>query len=244
MSGRLSGKSCLVTAAAQGIGRAIADRLHAEGACVVAADILADPARGERDRFRPMRLDVTDPEQVAEIAVRHPHIDVLVNCVGYVASGTLLECSDAELERSFQINMLSVLRTSQAVLPGMIERRNGAIINIASVVSTTKAASRRFAYAATKGAVLAMTRSIALDFIRDGIRCNSISPGTVETPSLEARIRAMPDIEAARHAMVERQPLGRFGRPDEIAAVAALLASDESPFMTGTDIVIDGGMSL
>lgn len=244
MSGRLSGKSCLVTAAAQGIGRAIADRLHTEGAHVIAADIVADPAKAEHDRYHTIRLDVTDPEQVAQMAVRYPRVDVLVNCVGYVATGTALECSAAELERSFQINMLSVLRMSQAVLPGMIERGNGAIVNIASVVSTTKAASRRFAYAATKGAVLAMTRSIALDFIGDGIRCNSISPGTVETPSLEARIRAMPDMEAARRAMVERQPLGRFGRPDEIAAVAALLASDESPFMTGADIVIDGGMSL
>lgn len=240
---RLSGKTCLVTGAAQGIGRAIADRLHDEGALVIAADLAPDLSAAQAG-YAPEALDVTDALQVSEMAARHPHIDVLVNCAGYVAVGSVLECTDADLERSFRINVQPILTLCRAILPGMVERRRGSIINIASVVSTTRAAPRRFAYAATKAAVLAMTRSIALDHVGDGIRCNAISPGTVDTPSLGQRISASADPEEARRQLVARQPMGRLGTPVEIAAVAALLASDESPFMTGADIVIDGGMSL
>ena len=241
MSARLAGKTCLVTGAAQGIGRAVSDHLIAEGAAVVAADIADIPAA---PGMTPVRMDVTDADSVRAAIAAHPAIDVLVNCAGFVAVGDATECSVDDLDRSCAVNMRSILLTAQAVLPGMIDRGGGVIVNIASVVSTTKAASRRFAYAATKAAVLAMTRSIALDFVDRGIRCNSISPGTVDTPSLRSRIDAAGDPAAAYRAMIARQPLGRLGQATEIAAIAALLASEECPFMTGADIVVDGGMSL
>ncbi len=240
----LAGKSCLVTGAAQGIGRAIVERLCLEGASVVAADITPMTTAAYPNGCTPLTLDVTDAAQVSSLTTRYAGIDVLVNCAGYVAVGNALDCTDAELERSLLLNAQSVHRMCRAVLPNMIERRAGVIVNIASVVSTTKAAAQRFAYAASKAAVLAMTRSIAIDYIGDGIRCNSISPGTVDTPSLRARITAMPDSERARDSMIERQPMARLGEAREIAAIAALLASEESAFMTGADIVIDGGMSL
>lgn len=243
MAGRLEGKTCLVTGAAQGIGRAIAEAFLAEGALVVAADLQADTI-AKAARIEAMHLDVTDAEGVSAIALHHPRIDVLVNCAGYVATGNALECSVDRFAASLKINVESIFLLTKAVLPGMVARRNGVIINIASVVSTTMAARGRFAYAASKGAVLAMTRSIALDFIQDGIRCNSISPGTVDTPSLASRINAANDPEAARRDLVGRQPLGRLGRAEEVAAVAVLLASGECDFMTGADIVVDGGMSL
>lgn len=241
MSARLAGKTCLVTGAAQGIGRAVSDHLIAEGAAVVAADIADIPAA---PGMTPVRMDVTDADSVRAAIAAHPAIDVLVNCAGFVAVGDATECSVDDLDRSCAVNMRSILLTAQAVLPGMIDRGGGVIVNIASVVSTTKAASRRFAYAATKAAVLAMTRSIALDFVDRGIRCNSISPGTVDTPSLRSRIDAAGDPAAAYRAMIARQPLGRLGQATEIAAIAALLASEDCPFMTGADIVVDGGMSL
>ena len=189
-------------------------------------------------------MSITKTSFVRAAIAAHPAIDVLVNCAGFVAVGDATECSVDDLDRSCAVNMRSILLTAQAVLPGMIDRGGGVIVNIASVVSTTKAASRRFAYAATKAAVLAMTRSIALDFVDRGIRCNSISPGTVDTPSLRSRIDAAGDPAAAYRAMIARQPLGRLGQATEIAAIAALLASEECPFMTGADIVVDGGMSL
>ncbi len=244
MTGRLSGKTALVTGAGQGIGRAIVERFVAEGAHVIAGDVsdvhFADlPAGVVAERF-----DVTDAEAVGAVSAKHRLIDVLVNCAGYVAVGDILECDDADFARSLRINVESVYRMVRAVLPGMRERRGGSIINIASVVSTTMAAQRRFVYAATKGAVIAMTRAIALDFVGDGVRCNSISPGTVDTPSLGERIGASADPTKTREQMIARQPMGRLGRPDEIAAVAVLLASDESAFMTGSDVVIDGGCAL
>ena len=241
MSARLAGRTCLVTGAAQGIGRAVSDRFVAEGAAVVAADIADIPAA---PGMTPVRMDVTDADSVRAAIAAHPAIDVLVNCAGFVAVGDVTECGVDDLDRSCAVNMRSILLTAQAVLPGMIGRGGGVIVNIASVVSTTKAASRRFAYAATKAAVLAMTRSIALDFVDRGIRCNSISPGTVDTPSLRSRIDTAADPAAAYRAMIARQPLGRLGQATEIAAIAALLASEDCPFMTGADIVVDGGMCL
>lgn len=241
MTARLAGRTCLVTGAAQGIGRAVADRLSAEGAIVIAADIAPQP---HRDGIVAVAIDVTSGDSIRNALAPHPTIDVLVNCAGVVATGDAMECAAADLDRAFAVNVRAIMLTAQAVLPGMIARGGGAIVNIASVVSTTKAASRRFAYSASKAAVLAMTRSIALDFIDRGVRCNSISPGTVDTPSLQSRIDAADDPVAARHALIARQPLGRLGQAGEIAAVAALLASDECPFMTGADIVVDGGMSL
>jgi 2-keto-3-deoxy-L-fuconate dehydrogenase len=244
MTGRLAGKTCLVTGAGQGIGRAIVEAFVREGASVIAGDISDEGFGGLPRAAMTERFDVTDARMAGEIAVRHPHVDVLVNCAGYVAVGDLCECDEADFERSLRINIGSIYVVTRAILPGMRERRSGSIVNIASVVSTTMAARRRFVYSATKGAVLAMTRSIALDFVGDGIRCNSISPGTVDTPSLAARIGASPDPQRTRIDMIARQPMGRLGQPQEIAAAAVFLGSDESAFMTGSDVVIDGGCAL
>jgi 2-keto-3-deoxy-L-fuconate dehydrogenase len=244
MAGRLAGKTCLVTGAGQGIGRAIVDRFCAEGATVIASDINEEHFGDFPREAIALMLDVTDAKAASAVVAKHPRIDVLVNCVGYVAVGDIFECDEADFVRSLRINVESLYIMIRAVLPGMRERRNGSIVNIASVVSTTAAARRRFVYSATKGAVIAMTRAIALDFIGDGVRCNSISPGTVDTPSLGQRIAAAADPAQMHIDMIARQPMGRLGKPQEIAAVAALLASDESAFMTGSDIVIDGGFAL
>lgn len=234
----------MITGAAEGIGRAIAELFHAEGARVVATDIRLEPFEVGPCGFETARLDVTSATDVRELARRYPDTGVLVNCAGFVAVGNALECSAEDFATSIQVNVQSIRHTVQAFLPGMRERGNGSIINIASVVSTTLAMPRRFVYAATKAAVIAMTRSIALDFVRDGVRCNSISPGTTDTPSLAGRFDATGDPQAARDAVLRLQPLGRMARPDEIAAVAVMLASSESSFMTGADIVVDGGISL
>jgi len=244
MTGRLKGKTCLVTGAGQGMGRAIVERFAAEGSAVVACDLSDRNFHDLPAGVQTHKLDVTDAVAVAEVAAAHARIDVLVNCVGYVAVGDVLECDEADFARSLRINMKSIYTTVRAWLPGMRERGSGSIINIASVVSTTMTAPRRFVYAATKGAVIAMTRSIALDFVGCGVRCNSISPGVVDTPSLAERIAASADPVKMRAEMVARQPMGRIGQPEEVAAVAVLLASDESPFMTGADVLVDGGCSL
>jgi 2-keto-3-deoxy-L-fuconate dehydrogenase len=246
MSNRLNGKNCVVTAAGQGIGRAIAEALANEGASVVAVDLnqaaLAAwaPAMGVTTRV----LDATDEVGVAALAAEFPQTSVLVNCVGMVGVGTILDGTTADLERAFQVNVVTMAKTIRAFLPAMLERKAGSIVNIASVVSTTKAAPDRFAYATTKAAVIGLTKSVARDFIASGVRCNSISPGTVESPSLQDRMAAQGDFEKARAAFVARQPMGRLGTPQEIAAVAVLLASDEACFMSGENIIIDGGMSL
>jgi 2-keto-3-deoxy-L-fuconate dehydrogenase len=246
MAGRLIGKRCLVTGAAQGIGRSIVDAFLREQATVLATDINLEGLRelSGVPRVEAVYLDVTDLSAAQRLADAHPDVNVLVNCAGHVAVGSALECTRADFARSIDVNMCSVLNMVQTFLPAMCKRRDGAIINIASVVSSRKAAPRRFAYAATKAAVLAMTRSIALDYIGEGVRCNAISPGTVDTPSLAVRIAASADPVGARDALTARQPLGRLGHPEEVAELAVLLAADEAKFMTGADLVIDGGMSL
>jgi 2-keto-3-deoxy-L-fuconate dehydrogenase len=243
MSGRLTGKTCLVTAAAQGIGHAIAAAFVREDAAVIAVD-LKDEGLERLVGARTARLDATDATAVASLASRFPQVSVLVNCVGYVASGSILSTSLEELQRSFVVNVQTMHLMISAFLPGMRARRDGSIINIASVVSAEMGAPERYAYGTTKAAVIGLTKSIARDYIGAGVRCNAISPGTVETPSLHQRMAATGDFEKAHAAFIARQPMGRLGTPEEVAAIAVMLASDEARFMTGSNVIIDGGMSL
>jgi len=243
---RLDGKIALVTGAAQGIGRAILDAFVSEGAHVIATDVNREKLES-LDKLPGVGiypLDVTDEAAIEAAAHRYPTVNVLVNCAGHVVTGSIFTASRDDLDRAYRVNVASIFSMSKAFLPAMLERRNGSIINIASVVSTVKSAADRCAYAASKGAVIALTKAVALDVIQHGIRCNCISPGTVHTPSLDARVAAQPDPTAAMRQFVSRQPMGRLAGAAEIAAVAVLLASDEATFMTGSNIVIDGGFSL
>ncbi|MEO8737641.1 MAG: SDR family oxidoreductase [Edaphobacter sp.] len=246
MAGRLSGKTCFVTGAAQGIGKAVSDAFLREGAQIVVTDLQLDKLRVEfaQTNAQIARMDATDATEVAAVAAAYPQVGVLVNCAGFVANGPVLECSPEELERSFRINVVSMTNTIRSFLHGMRERRDGSIINIASVVSSIMAAPNRFAYGTTKAAVIGLTMSVARDYITDGVRCNAISPGTVDSPSLKERLSAQGDFDAARAAFIARQPMRRLGAPEEIAELAVMLASDEARFMTGSNLVIDGGMSL
>jgi 2-keto-3-deoxy-L-fuconate dehydrogenase len=244
--GRLAGKTCLVTGAAQGIGRSISEAFLAEGARVIATDLrpAALLALPDGERLIRMGLDVTQAEDARRAAAAHPDVNVLVNCAGYVAQGALLECTPEDFDRSLSINVNSIFTLTRAFLPSMLERKDGSIINIASVASSVMAPPNRLAYGASKAAVIGLTMSVARDYAAAGVRCNAISPGTVDTPSLHDRMAATGDAEAARRAFIARQLNGRLGTPEEVAAVAVLLASDEARFMTGANIVIDGGMSL
>lgn len=247
MPGRLTGKICLITGAAQGIGKAITEAFVREGAKIIATDIQLEKLKAEFSGVAAVqceRMDVTSPDDVAAIAAAYRDVNVLVNVAGFVAVGTILDCSVTDLERSFSINVSSMTNTIRSFLPAMRERRDGSIINIASVVSSVRSAPNRFAYGTTKAAVIGLTKSVAHDYVTDGVRCNAISPGTVESPSLELRLKAMGDLETARAAFIARQPMGRLGTAQEIAEIAVLLASNEATFMTGTNIVVDGGWSL
>ena len=241
--GRLKGKTCFVTAAAQGIGRSIVESFLTEGAHVVASDLLFAEAEARPGLIR-LIMDATQEQAVAAAAAAHPDVSVLVNCVGYVANGTVLESSLADFDRSMCINVRSMVLSIREFLPAMVARGSGVIINIASVVSSVMAAPNRFAYGTSKAAVVGLTMSVARDYIAKGIRCNAISPGTIDTPSLHDRFAQSGDIEKARAAFIARQPMGRLGQASEIAATAVFLASDEAPFMSGANLVIDGGMSL
>ncbi len=247
MTGRLENKTALVTAAGQGIGRATALAFAREGAKVWATDIneetlatLADEAPGVEVR----RLDVTDGDAIAAIMAEAPAFDVLFNCAGHVHTGTILDCSEADWDLSFDINVRAMYRIIRAALPAMLENGGGSIINVASVASNVKGVPNRFAYGATKAAVIGLTKAVAADFTGQGLRCNAICPGTVQTPSLDERINAFDDPKAARKAFIARQPMGRLGTAEEIAALALYLASDESAYTTGTEAIIDGGMTV
>ncbi len=247
MSERLAGKNTLLTAAAQGIGRATALAFAEEGAKVWATDV--NQARlqelsVERPDLHTRLLDVRDEAAIRNLMGEIGPVDVLFNCAGYVHHGSILECTDQDWDFSFDLNVKSMYRTCRAVLPDMINAGKGNIINVASVASSIKAAPSRFAYMSTKAAVIGLTKSIAMDFIKHGIRCNAICPGTVQSPSLEERMSAQGDFEKARSEFVARQPMGRLGSPAEIAALAVYLASDESSFTTGQMHIIDGGWAL
>jgi len=243
MTGRLAGKTCLVTAAGQGIGRATALRFAEEGARVVATDINADTL-ATLTGVETRRLDVTDPAAIAALFAEIPEFDVVFNCAGWVHQGSILDCSDGDWTASWDLNVTAMFHVCKAALPGMLRLGRGSIVNMASVASSLKGVPNRFAYSATKAAVIGLTRSIAADFVGRGVRCNVICPGTVATASLDERMAALPgDPEAVRRSFVERQPMGRFGQPSEIADLALYLASDESAFTTGAVHVIDGGWS-
>ncbi len=249
MAGRLAGKTAFVTAAAQGIGRASALAFAAEGASVIATDVnevtLADL---KAPNLTTQRLDVLDLEAVTKAAAAAGTIDVLFNCAGFVHQGSILEATEAEWQFAFDLNVRSMFRTIRAFLPGMLARGRGSIINMASAVGSLKGAPNRFVYGASKAAVVGITKSVAADTVTRGVRCNCICPGTIQTPSLDDRIAANAaeagSVEAARAAFVARQAMGRLGAPEEIAALAVYLASDESRFMTGQSVVIDGGWTI
>ena len=242
--GRLDGKTALVTAAGQGIGRASALMMAREGAKVIAADINAaalDALKAEAPGITTRLLNVRDKAAVEAAAAEIGALDVLFNCAGFVAAGTILDCDEDQWAFSMDLNMTAMFRMCKAFLPAMIAGGGGSIINMASVAGSVIAAPNRFVYGATKAGVIGLTKSIAADFIGKGIRANAICPGTVESPSLDQRLLDTGDYEAAKKAFIGRQPIGRIGKPDEIAALVTYLASDESSYTTGVAHVIDGG---
>src|SRR6202142_1558655 len=247
MSGRLEGKIAFLTAAGQGIGRATAIAFADEGAVVWATDIneqLLAGLKNDRPSIRTRRLDVLNAKDIAEGAAELGTIDVLFNCAGYVHHGNILDCSEEDWDFSFDLNVKSMYRTCRAFLPAMLKAGKGSIINMSSAASSLRAAPNRFVYGSTKAAVIGLTKAIAVDFIRSGVRCNAICPGTVQSPSLEERIAAQGNVEKARSEFVAPQPRGPIGRPEEIAGRAVYLASDESSYTTGQAHIIDGGFTL
>ncbi len=248
MSGRLAGKTAFITAAAQGIGRASALAYAAEGATVIATDInegkLAELGHG----IQTHRMDATDTADVQRVLGAAGPIDVLFNCAGFVHQGTILDSTDADWDFAFALNVRSMVSTIRVVLPGMVERGRGSIINMSSGASSIKGAPNRCVYGTSKAAVIGLTKSVAADFVKSGVRCNAICPGTVQTPSLDDRIAANAavagSVDKARSDFIARQAMGRLGSPEEIAALAVYLGSDETQFITGQTIVIDGGWTL
>ena len=245
----LTGKTAFVTAAGQGMGRATAHAFAAAGAKVIATDVDTTKLSGlESDQIRTRALNVLDAAAIADAARDAGPVDILFNCAGIVHQGTLMDATEADWSLAFDLNCRSMFRTMRAFLPGMLARGRGSILNMASVASSLKGVPNRFIYSASKAAVIGMTRSVATDYVARGIRCNCLCPGTVGTPSLDERIAenaaAAGSIDAARAAFVARQPMGRLGTPEEIAALAVYLSGDDAQFITGQSIVIDGGLTL
>lgn len=237
--GRLTGKTAFITAAGQGMGRAAAEAFVAEDATVIATDVklaFLDGLEGATCR----QLDATDPTAITALAAEFPQVDVLYNCAGYVHAGTVLDTDLKAWQLSFDINVTAMFHTIQAFLPKMLERKQGSIINMASVAAF-KGVPNRMAYGASKAAVVGLTKSVAADYVAQGIRCNAICPGTIDTPSLQQRMRDTGDYDKGRAMFLARQPTGRLGKPEELAAFAVYLASDESSFTTGQAHIIDGG---
>jgi 2-keto-3-deoxy-L-fuconate dehydrogenase len=249
MTDRLAGKTAFVTAAAQGIGRATALAFAAEGASVIATDLNeAKVAEIASDRIRTFRLDALNADDITAAAKNAGRVDVLFNCAGFVHQGSILDATEEEWDFAFNLNVRSMFRTIRAFLPSMLQEGGGSIVNISSGASSIKGAPNRFIYGTTKAAVIGLTKSVAADTVARGIRCNAICPGTIQTPSLDDRIAANAaasgGMEQARTAFVARQAMGRLGTPEEIAALAVYLACDESRFVTGQAMVIDGGWTL
>jgi 2-keto-3-deoxy-L-fuconate dehydrogenase len=251
MSQRLAGKTAFLTAAGAGIGRATAIAFAREGARVIATDLkpeLMDNLRGIPG-IEIEKLDALDAAAIADAAVRHPDVDVLFNAAGYVHHGTVLDCTEEQWDFAFNLNARSMFRTIKAFVPGMLSRGRGSIVNIASGASSVRGAPNRFVYGASKAAVIGLTKAVAIDYIRQGVRCNAICPGTIESPSLRDRIAALSassgkSLEEVEGMFIARQPMGRLGTAEEVAALALHLASDESGFTTGTTAIVDGGWSL
>jgi 2-keto-3-deoxy-L-fuconate dehydrogenase len=252
MSNRLQGKVALVTAAGQGIGRAIAENFVKEGGKVIATDVAEDKV-GNLDAAKRLKLDVRAQDSIDAVAKlvasEFGALDILVNCAGYVHNGSVLDCGDKDWDFSFDLNVKSMHRTIKAFLPGMLQKKSGSIVNISSAVSSIRGVPNRYAYGATKAAVIGLTKAVAADFIKQGIRCNAICPGTVESPSLEERIATASketgrSVNDVRQAFIERQPMGRLGTAQEVAALAVFLASDEASYITGQPHLVDGGMAM
>ena len=247
MSGRLTGKNIIVTAAGQGIGKATAVAFYNEGASVFATDINEKTLKTLKDEYPKIdifKLDSTNKEDVESYCKHLNKIDVLFNAVGFVHHGTILDCEEKDWDFSFNVNIKSMYFMCKAILPKMLEQKKGSIINIASVASSLKGVPNRFVYGASKAAIIGLTKSIAADFVKQNIRCNAIAPGTVFTPSWEDRVKQSPDPVQAKKDFIARQPMGRLGTAEEIASMAVYLAGDESAFTTGNTFSVDGGMTI
>ncbi|MES2472100.1 MAG: SDR family oxidoreductase [Pseudomonadota bacterium] len=242
MSGKLEGKTALITGAAAGIGRATAQLFAAEGARLIVTDRDVKGLDGLAGDKRP--LDVTDAAAIKALAKEVGRLDILFNCAGFVENGTILDNDDAQWEKSFEINVYAMARMIKAFLPAMIEGGGGSIINVASVAGSIKGVPNRCVYGASKAAVIGLTKSVAIDFVTKGVRCNSVCPGTVDSPSLQQRLKDTGDYDAARKAFTARQPMGRLGTAEEIASIVLWLASDDSVFATGQNFIVDGGITI